>query len=78
MRQRNTLPPNQEISFLRRERMFPRVAKLVLVCAAVVALVVFTLPGQRQLAFAKVVEKVQQTQSLSFRTKFEEPRPCGR
>ncbi len=55
--------------------MFPQVAKLVLACAVLVALlVVLTLPGgQRQLAFAKVVEEVQQTRSLSFRTKSQGP-----
>ncbi|MGO9107675.1 MAG: hypothetical protein ACLP9L_00450 [Thermoguttaceae bacterium] len=74
-----TLPRNQEISFLRSKRMFPRVAKLVLACAVLVALlVVFTsLGGERQLAFAKVVEKVQQTQSLSFKTKIKLPGSAG-
>ena len=57
--------------------MFPQVAKLVLACAVLVALlVVLTLPGgQRQLAFAKVVEEVQQTRSLSFPRKTKSQGP---
>jgi outer membrane lipoprotein-sorting protein len=70
-----TLPSNRKGSSFRSKHMFPRIAALVLASAVLVALlVVFILPsGQRQLAFAQVIDKVQQTQSLSFKVKYKRP-----
>lgn len=69
------LPFNRKIPSLRSRHMFPRVAALVFACAAIVAIVVlFISPGgQSQFAFAQVIEKVQQTHSLAFKTKGEGP-----
>ena len=69
------LPSKRNYSFLRGKRMFPKVAALVLACAAVVAIfVVFSSPGGNgQFAFAQVIEKVQQTRSLIFKSKIEVP-----
>ena len=65
------LPSDRTLSFLRSRQMFTRVAAVVLACAAIVAImVVFSSPGGHgQLAFAQVVEKVQQTQSVTFKIK---------
>jgi outer membrane lipoprotein-sorting protein len=63
--------PQDKENFFGSKRMFPQIAKVALTCAALVGLlVVFTFPGgQQQLAFAQVAEKVQKTQSLSFKAK---------
>ena len=54
----------------RSKPMFSRAIKLALICVILVAiLLAYTLSsGRRQLAFAEVAEKVQKTQSLSFKT----------
>jgi outer membrane lipoprotein-sorting protein len=62
-------------SFLRSRTMYPRVAAVVLACAAIIAILVVlnSSGGPGQLAFAQVIEKVEKTQSLTFRTKNEGP-----
>ncbi len=67
------IPFNRKFSFLRSRSMFPRVAALVLASAAIVAIhvVLNSSGGPGQVAFAQVIEKVQQTQSLTFKTKGE-------
>ncbi len=73
------LSHNPKTSFFRGPHMFSRIATLVLVCAAIIAiLVMLALPDrQGQLAFAQVIEQVQQTQSLSFKVKSELPGGYG-
>jgi outer membrane lipoprotein-sorting protein/protocatechuate 3,4-dioxygenase beta subunit len=62
---------------LRSKPMFSHAAKLALIGVVLVAiLAAYTLTGgRRQLAFAEVAEKVQKTQSLSFKVKQIPPVP---
>ena len=55
----------------RRKPLFSQANKLALICVVLVAiLAAYTLSdGRRQLAFAEVAEKVQKSQSLSFKCK---------
>jgi outer membrane lipoprotein-sorting protein len=64
-----SLPSKRKNSFPRSRIMYSRIVALVLACAAFFALiVVFSASGGHgQLAFAQVIEKVQQTRSLSFK-----------
>ena len=66
-----TIPQDKDSRFFRGKRMFPQIAKVALACVVLVAIIVaFVLSGgQQQLAFAQVAEKVQHTQSLSFKVK---------
>ena len=61
----------------RSKPMFSQAAKLALICVVLVAiLAAYTLSGgRRQLAFAEVAEKVQKSQSLSFKTANVPPDP---